>query len=183
MSTITAIADAITRFEGFFPGSVSYRNNNPGNLVYVGQAGATPVQVTGSDGKVRTFARFETPEAGRAALEGQIALDASRGLTLRQLIYKWAPPSDNNPTDKYLASIANNTGLTPDDPIAGSGTSTAAGSGAAAYFPAADAVPASAGFNVDLASAVSDMQVTPMGLALAIGAGLFMFFVSQWVTE
>jgi len=72
---------------------LAYVNNNPGNLRYVGQAGA----VQGEGG----FARFETPEAGYQALIAQIQLDASRGLTLEQFINKYAPPSENN-TGLYI---------------------------------------------------------------------------------
>ena len=39
---------------------LNIRNNNPGNLRFVGQAGATP----GEGG----FAKFETPQAGLDAL-------------------------------------------------------------------------------------------------------------------
>ena len=68
-------------------------NNNPGNLRYVGQAGATE----GKSG----FAKFATPEAGVKALQNQIALDASRGLTVEQFINKYAPPSEND-TQLYI---------------------------------------------------------------------------------
>lgn len=63
-------------------------NNNPGNLRFVGQPGA----VKGEGG----FAKFKTPEAGVKALQNQIALDASRNLSLQQFIYKYAPPSEND---------------------------------------------------------------------------------------
>lgn len=68
-------------------------NNNPGNLRFVGQAGATQ----GSGG----FARFSSPAAGVSALASQIKLDASRGATLASFINKYAPPSENN-TSQYL---------------------------------------------------------------------------------
>jgi hypothetical protein len=40
-AVIEKMAQAIKTFEGWTPGSRSYRNNNPGNLKYAGQAGAT----------------------------------------------------------------------------------------------------------------------------------------------
>lgn len=83
-------------------------NNNPGNLRYVGQAGATQ-----GDGG---FARFSTPEAGYQALKDQIRLDASRGLTLQAFINKYAPPSEND-TDLYLRQMVSATGVSPKTPI------------------------------------------------------------------
>jgi hypothetical protein len=35
------IANTIQQVEGYYPGSLAYTNNNPGNLIFVGQAGAT----------------------------------------------------------------------------------------------------------------------------------------------
>lgn len=81
--------------------TLAYRNNNPGNLRFAGQAGATQ----GEGG----FAKFSTPEAGYAALKAQIQLDASRGLTLGQFINKYAPPTEND-TNLYINQIAQATG-------------------------------------------------------------------------
>jgi len=83
-------------------------NNNPGNLRFAGQAGATQ----GEGG----FAKFETPEAGYQALIAQIQLDASRGLTLSQFINKYAPPSENN-TGLYISQISKATGANNNTPI------------------------------------------------------------------
>ena len=42
MATLQDLANAIANFEGFnVSGSVAQRNNNPGNLMYAGQAGAS----------------------------------------------------------------------------------------------------------------------------------------------
>lgn len=72
------------------------KNNNPGNLRFVGQAGASK----GQGG----FASFATPEAGYQALLNQISLDASRGLTVAQFVNKYAPPSENN-TGQYINQL------------------------------------------------------------------------------
>lgn len=72
---------------------LAYRNNNPGNLRYAKQPGAT----LGANG----FAKFATPEEGFNALMNQIKLDGSRGLTLSQFISKYAPPSEND-THTYI---------------------------------------------------------------------------------
>lgn len=83
-------------------------NNNPGNLRYAGQKGARE----GEGG----FAAFETPEAGASALYRQIDLDAGRGLTLKQFINKYAPPSEND-TEGYVRNMVQFTGATEDTPI------------------------------------------------------------------
>ena len=62
--------------------NIPQRNNNPGNLVFVGQHEATGKDEHG-------FAVFPTPEAGFRALAGQIKLDQSRGLTLDAFTEKY----------------------------------------------------------------------------------------------
>jgi hypothetical protein len=84
---------------------LSIRNNNPGNLRFANQPGATP----GEGG----FARFETPEAGLSAMQRQIELDTQeRGLTLSAFLNKYAPPSENK-TSNYIDFVAKKTGLDP----------------------------------------------------------------------
>ena len=124
-AAVTAIANAIQTQEGYYPGSVAYRNNNPGNLVYAGQAGASP--------GVGGFASFDTLADGQAALDNQITLDATRGTdvngnpttTLAQLITSWAPPSEND-TATYIANVSASTGFDPNAPL--SSLSVASGS-------------------------------------------------------
>ena len=89
---------------------LSIRNNNPGNLKLMGQEGATEGE--------KGYARFETPEQGLTALENQIRLDTiKRGKTVAEFITKYAPPSDNNPTDKYIENVAKAAGVGPNDTI------------------------------------------------------------------
>jgi len=83
---------------------LSFVNNNPGNLRFAGQTGA----VQGEGG----FAKFPSPQAGVKALENQIKLDISRGLTLADFIKKFAPPTENN-TSHYIKVIANATSSSP----------------------------------------------------------------------
>jgi hypothetical protein len=115
-AAVAAIASAIQNQEGFFPGSVAYRNNNPGNLVYAGQPGASP--------GVGGFAAFDTLADGQAALQNQITLDAVRGTdvngnpttTVAQLLTSWAPPSEND-TAAYIANVSASTGFDPNAPL------------------------------------------------------------------
>lgn len=75
------------------PGTLAFKNNNPGNLKFANQPGA----VVGEIG----FASFESPLAGYQALLRQIALDARRGHSLSSFLNKYAPPSENKTAD-YL---------------------------------------------------------------------------------
>ncbi|WP_262499904.1 lytic transglycosylase catalytic [Photorhabdus heterorhabditis] len=76
------------------------RNNNPGNLNFVGQRGATLESPGGR------FARFETAFEGLRALSRQLTLYASRGLTtIRDIITTYAPPSEND-TEAYIAGMS-----------------------------------------------------------------------------
>jgi hypothetical protein len=81
--------------------NLAQKNNNPGNLRFAGQDGASQ----GSGG----FARFDTPEAGYSALQKQIDLDKSRDLTVQEFVSKYAPPSENN-TGQYIQQFNDNLG-------------------------------------------------------------------------
>jgi hypothetical protein len=139
-AAVSAIAAAITRQEGNAPGSISNRNNNPGNLVYAGQAGASP-------GGAGGFAQFSTPAAGQAALEAQITLDATRGTditgrpttTIAELINSWAPSSDpRNNTPAYVASVGIQTGYDVDAPLSSLGAPDSGGTVVAASDTSGD---------------------------------------------
>lgn len=104
MKTTDILAQGIARYEGFYKkGTISQRLNNPGNLIYVGQKGAT--KVPGS-----RFAKFNTPQDGWDALKGQISLDSSRGHTLTSFMGKYAPPKENN-TKLYIQYLSHITGI------------------------------------------------------------------------
>lgn len=96
-------AAMVQEIEGWHPGSTSQVNNNPGNLKYAKQAGAT-----GADEK--GFAKFPDYKTGLDALNKQIQLDASRGLTIQQFADKYAPASDHNDPKGYAARLAAATG-------------------------------------------------------------------------
>lgn len=117
MLKIQRLALAIAEQEGWLTpkeagnncGSRSWRNNNPGNL-------RTSPLMIGTDGG---FAVFKTENGGFAALEWDLTQKAkgntSTGLgpksTLRELIFKWAPPSDSNNSEAYLTNIIKMTGF------------------------------------------------------------------------
>lgn len=95
------IACAIATQEGFFvAGSFPQLHNNPGDLEFAGQIGASKVQ--GSP-----LAHFESLPLGVNALYRQIRAMIALNMTLWELIDKWSA------TDKeaYQANVAAWTGL------------------------------------------------------------------------
>ena len=84
------------------------RNNNPGNLQYAGQPGAT----LGDGG----FARFQSPVDGYNALVTQVGLDASRGHTISSFVAKYAPAPQND-TTAYINFLSHALGAHPDTPL------------------------------------------------------------------
>lgn len=107
-------ADAIQSFEGWFTpgtngypnGSKSFRNNNPGNIKYIGQKRAIGKDSTG-------FCIFATYEDGRAELIDLLTRAATGkssiyrpDMTLLQFYEKYAPSSDNNHPLSYASAVA-----------------------------------------------------------------------------
>lgn len=134
---VQTIASTIQTQEGYYPGSLAYTNNNPGNLVYAGQPGATQ----GQNG----FAVFDSYSDGMQALQNQIQLYAGRGMTIDQMMATYAPASQpgNNPS-AYAQTIANALGVPPDTQLlsltsdsasADSGTSDSTDAQASAFDP------------------------------------------------
>jgi len=86
------------------------RNNNPGNIRFVGQSGAQP----GENG----FARFNSYEEGIAAMDAQImrymnGATTGKPLTnIQDIIRNWAPSSEND-TGTYINFVASKTGINP----------------------------------------------------------------------
>ena len=111
----TALANAIFRQEGstdasgnWITSSLGYRNNNPGNLNYAGQPGCH-ASTTGNG----LEAQCDTMDAGIAATENQLNLDASRGLTLAQRLQTWATGNQA----AYITNVSNWLGVSPDTPL------------------------------------------------------------------
>jgi hypothetical protein len=93
MDPIEAVADAITKFEGWRPGTLAYRNRNPGDL-------------RDAYGNYRVFQTFA--EGYSALLDdlrhkflGRTRTGLGPDSTLLDLFMKYAPPADNNPTQEY----------------------------------------------------------------------------------
>ena len=102
---LEAIADAITAFEGWSPGSRSYRNRNPGNL-----RDSVVVHTMDSDG----YCVFETLVEGYEALledlyakvTGKNTHGLSLDSSLRQLFDVYAPRAGGNDPASYTHVVA-----------------------------------------------------------------------------
>lgn len=113
--------------EGYFPGSPSYRNNNPGNLEFHGQ----PYSVLDPIGK--RFAKFDTLEHGKHAL-WNLFYDACSGKSsnyqpdsnlfqfyegipkpnkYNKVIDGYSPSSDGNDSVTYANGAAKAMGVLP----------------------------------------------------------------------
>jgi hypothetical protein len=108
-TVLYVFALAIQEFEGWFEGSRSYRNCNPGNLKYAGQTGATGQDDGG-------FAVFPDYETGFAALERQIELALlgyagySAEMTLLEFFERYSPDGS---AENYSAFVAGKLGVMP----------------------------------------------------------------------
>lgn len=122
---LNTVGQAVQAQEGYYSGSLAFANNNPGNLVPVGQPGCSP----GAGG----FCAFPDYQTGYNALLAQINLDASRGYTILQFTTKYLggdPPYTSGTAPggdpvSYAQNIANAAGVSPNDLL-----STAIASGA-----------------------------------------------------
>lgn len=110
---IDIMAEAHARFEGFYiPGTIPEKLNNPGCLVYVGQAGA----VKHTSG----FCQFTTKQQGWDALKRQLELNVSGVSTLYNLemtfydyINVYASTSPEHERKNYAEYMASRLGVTP----------------------------------------------------------------------
>ncbi len=92
--------------------SIALKNNNPGNLRYAGQQGAT--------NDPSGFAKFDTPQSGYGALlndvQSKVTGTSTTGLkpdnTLEDFAKVYAPPNENR-TGEYVANLANHLGVAP----------------------------------------------------------------------
>jgi len=114
VNVIERMAKAIQRFEGWFPGSRSYRNNNPGNL----KGGAWP-GIIGQDKD--GFLVFDSFESGWNALKKQLEMAFTGAsavynpsMTLFEFFSRYAPSSDLNEPARYAAFVAKELDVTPD---------------------------------------------------------------------
>lgn len=112
----------LPRGDGYKSAPRGIRNNNPGNLNYAGQAGAT---MEGGEGG--RFAVFESMQHGVAALYKQLQLYFKRGInTLSSIVKTYAPASDNNNVDAYVSALTKATGKGANEVLDSGDTATIA---------------------------------------------------------
>lgn len=108
---VTALAHAIQSYEGFYPNSRSYRNQNPGNLRFASQP-----HTIGKDDK--GFAIFDSYEHGLDALKTLI-VNAATGkskvyhpdMTLNEFMAVYAPITDDNDPVAYANWLSVKVGI------------------------------------------------------------------------
>jgi hypothetical protein len=161
LGDFTAVANAIQTQENATKNYASL--NNPGMLVYAGQASAKPVTMNGT-----TWASFPDYATGYQELLRQIALDSARGETISEFTAKYAPASAGNDPATYARNIAAAVGLSPSDLLS------------AADLPASGVTPAAGCFDlsgspfpcpdvssVDVTASIAPNMGVIAGLALA----------------
>jgi len=111
MLPVDLICSAIATQEGFFssdPEVIPRKQNNPGDLRYAGQLGATGWKIA-----PEPIATFSDLPHGVAALYRQVWQWVAMGLTLREMIAR----QDQATEAVYLANVQEWTGLPADTPI------------------------------------------------------------------
>lgn len=104
---MSKLAQLIAKEEGFgLPNSLPTRDNNPGDLRH------SPHSFHTADDP-NAIGKIGTVDEGWADLERQLQLYGHRGLTLREAVYEFAPPTENN-SEAYLNFICRGLGCQPD---------------------------------------------------------------------
>lgn len=117
---IHAWADAIQIYEGYAPGTRSYRNRNPGNLKYTSYT--RTLGPTGFD--KQNFCIFPTVAVGYAALctflsdAAKGELGAYRGVDLYGFFNRYCPASDGNKPKHYAEYVSQQISVSPYTKIA-----------------------------------------------------------------
>lgn len=110
MTNVSKLARLIAREEGFgIPGKIPTTHNNPGDLRHSPHSEHPD--------NPNAIGQIDNPEDGWADLERQLKLYAERGMTLKQCIYQFAPPEEND-TVQYLQFVCDGLGVTEDTPVA-----------------------------------------------------------------
>ena len=93
--------------------SLGLRINNPGNIKF-NEANDWVGQI----GEEGGFVWFDTPEHGIRAMGILLESYDKIGVdTIREVIERYAPPEDNNPTEVYVENVSRWVGQGPDYPL------------------------------------------------------------------
>jgi hypothetical protein len=114
------ISAAIQTQEGYYPGSLSYQNNNPGNLVASSWTQSQPGYtgqncVAASNGQQMCFAVFDTLQDGENAMDALEQSYANQGDTIQQMMAAWAGQAN---AAQYAQLVASAAGVSPSTPVA-----------------------------------------------------------------
>jgi hypothetical protein len=102
---MTKLAEAIAHEEGFYvPGSLPARDHNPGDLRHSPHSFHT--------GDPNSVGAIYSDTDGWADLERQLEIFAQRGLTVEQMVYEYAPPTEND-SAAYLDYVCQYVGCAP----------------------------------------------------------------------
>jgi hypothetical protein len=84
----------------------TFKNNNPGNIRW------NP-KIKGVIGKSeKGFAIFSNKYAGLNAMENLLKGYLKKGFnTIEKILYRYAPPSDNNQTENYIQFVSKRSGI------------------------------------------------------------------------
>lgn len=93
---LEAVADAIMAFEGWKPGSRSYRNRNPGNLEHLGEYVVYPSMMDGYRALLNDL---------RAKFTGVSKHNLGPNATVLQLMNVYAPAEDHNDPESYAEFV------------------------------------------------------------------------------
>lgn len=95
------------------------RNNNPGNIRVTADnwQGKIPVEQNTDNGKA--FEQFESYAYGiRAMIKTLKSYHSKHGKkSIIDIVYRWAPPGDNNDSMSYARTVGDKTGFVLDRPI------------------------------------------------------------------
>lgn len=119
--------------EGWFAGSMSYRNNNPGNLKFakwMTEFGAVPGDMATDGGQ---FARFPSKQAGLMAQRRQWERPLYANLTIAQGLRQWHGSLDSTSAANYAKTVVAGSNILAGD--VNSPSALAAGATAAGATP------------------------------------------------
>jgi len=110
MDFLTTLALAHQRHEGYYPGSLAFRNNNPGNLRLTDYQRRVYGAVMGQGG----FAHFPTYDTGLSALKDDLRakltgnsshINYQNNPTFQDYVNVYAPEQDGNNPKSYAQAL------------------------------------------------------------------------------
>ena len=110
---MTKLALLISQEEGFGrPGVIPTIRHNPGDLRH-----GPHCEHPGGPSHANDVGTIDTDAHGWEDLDRQLQIYANEGLTLRQMVALYAPPTDHNDTSQYLQFVCAGLGLPPVTPV------------------------------------------------------------------